>query len=52
MIQVHSIQILTASSAMVKTMTAEAIPGAFYFPEAILGDPRSILFSLGFASGK
>ena len=29
-----SIQILTASSAMVKTMTPEVIPGAFNFPEA------------------
>ena len=31
---VDSIQILTSSSAMVKTMTPEVIPGAFYFPEA------------------
>ena len=29
-----NIQILTASSAMVKTMTPEVIPGAFYFLEA------------------
>ena len=27
-------QILTASSAMVKTKTLDVIPGAFYYPEA------------------
>ena len=44
---VDSIQILTSSSAMVKTMTPEVIPGAFYFPEAkprgnrtLRGSPR------------
>ena len=42
-----SIQILNASSAMVKTMTPKVIPGAFYFPDAkprenitLRGSPR------------
>ena len=42
-----STQILTVSSAMVKTMTPEVIPGAFYFPEA-----KPVLFSRGEAEGK
>ena len=36
----YSIQLLTASSAMVKTMTPEVIPGAFSFPEAKPRDHR------------
>ena len=42
----YSIQILTASSAMVKTMTPEVIPGAFYSPaeprgnRMLRGSPR------------
>ena len=38
----NSIQILTASSAMVKTMTPEVIPGAFYFPEAKPRESRTL----------
>ena len=37
-----NIQILTASSAMVKTMTPEVIPGAFYFPEAKPRENRTL----------
>ena len=39
---VNNIQILTASSAMVKTMTPEVIPGAFYFPEAKPRENRTL----------
>ena len=39
---VDSIQILTSSSAMVKTMTPEVIPGAFYFPEAKPRENRTL----------
>ena len=40
--EVDSKQILTASSAMVKTMTPEVIPGAFYFPEAKPRENRTL----------